>query len=75
MNAERRPQQKAASIRQRLTRRTIEAIPAPTDGSRTVVLDSDVKGFSIRVTAGAKVFYLVRKVNRQTQRVRIGAYP
>lgn len=75
MNAARRPQQKAASIRQRLTRRTIEAIPAPTDGSRTVVLDSDVKGFSIRVTPGAKVFYLVRKVNRQTQRIRIGAYP
>jgi integrase len=75
VNAKPRPPQKADSVRQRLTRRTIEAIPVPQDGSRTVVLDSDVKGFSVRVTAGARVFYLVRKINRQTQRIRIGAYP
>jgi len=75
VNARPRQQQRAEPTRQRLTRRTIEAIPAPEDGSRTVVLDSDVKGFSIRVTAGARVFYLVRKINRKTQRIRIGAYP
>ncbi len=75
MNAKPRTPQKSEPVRQRLTRRTIEAIRAPEDGSRTVVLDSEVKGFSVRVTAGARVFYLVRKINRQTQRIRIGAYP
>jgi integrase len=75
VNAKHRPPQKAEPVRQRLTRRTIEAIPAPTDGSRVVVLDTDTKGFSIRVTGGTRVFYLVRKINRQTQRIRIGAYP
>jgi integrase len=75
VNARNRPQRKAEPVRQRLTRRTIEAIPAPTDGSRTTVLDSDVKGFCIRVTAGARVFYLVRKISGRTQRIRIGGYP
>jgi integrase len=75
VNANARPPQKAEPIRQRLTKRTIEAIRAPADGSRAVVLDSDVKGFCIRVTAGARVFYLVRKISGRTQRIRIGAYP
>ena len=71
-----KPQSKAESVRRRLTKRTVEAIPIPQDGSRVVVLDSDVKGFSVRVTpAGARVFYLVRKINGRTQRIRIGAYP
>jgi integrase len=66
---------KATPTRQRLTKRTVEAIATPSGDDRTVVLDTDVKGFSVRVTAGARVFYLVRKVNGRTQRVRIGAYP
>ncbi len=75
MSIERRPQRKAGSTRQRLTKRTIDAIPAPADGSRVVVLDSDVKGFTLRVSSGARVFYLVRKIAGRVQRVRIGAYP
>jgi integrase len=75
VNAKPRPQAKAESVRQRLTRRTVEAIRPPADGSRAVVLDSDVKGFCVRVTAGARVFYLVRKISGRTQRIRIGAYP
>jgi integrase len=53
----------------------VEAIAAPADGSRVVVLDSDTKGFCIRVSAGARVFYLVRKISGRTQRIRIGAFP
>jgi integrase len=75
VNAKKHPLSKSESVRQRLTKRTVEAIRPPADGGRAVVLDSDVKGFCVRVTAGARVFYLVRKINRRTQRIRIGAYP
>jgi len=75
MSARPEPQKKSEPVRQRLTKRTVETIPSPPDGERAVVLDSDVKGFSIRITAGARVFYLVRKIAGRTQRIRIGAYP
>ena len=75
MNDNRTAREQSEPNRRRLTKRTIEAIAAPADGSRIVVLDSDTKGFCIRVSTGARVFYLVRKIAGRTQRIRIGAYP
>jgi integrase len=61
--------------KRRLTKRTIDAIPSPTGTDRVVVHDLEVKGFSIRVSRGARTFYLYRWVGGRPQRVRLGAYP
>ncbi len=63
------------SIRKRLTKRTIDAMPTPTLG-RSVVFDQDVRGFYIETTAtGSRSFYLYRKVNGCPRRIRLGGYP
>jgi integrase len=64
-----------ATEKQRLTKRTIEAIPAPSGTQRIVIHDTDVKGFSIRVSRGARTFYLYRWIGGRPQRIRLGAYP
>jgi integrase len=61
--------------KRKLTKRTIDAIPAPAGEERVVIHDSEVKGFSIRISRGARVFYLYRWIGGRPQRIRLGAYP
>ena len=61
--------------KRKLTKRTIDAIPTPTGDERIVVHDTDVKGFSIRISRGARTFYLYRWIGGRPQRVRLGGYP
>ena len=59
----------------KLTKRTVEAIPSPTGAERNVSHDTEGKGFSIRISRGARTFYLYRWVSGRPQRFRLGAYP
>jgi integrase len=64
-----------ATEKRKLTKRTIDAIPTPAGTDRIVVHDSEVKGFSIRISRGARVFYLYRWAKGRPQRIRLGGYP
>jgi integrase len=64
-----------AAERIKLTKRTIDAIPSPAGNERVVIHDSDVKGFSIRISRGARTFYLYRWIGGRPQRIRLGTYP
>jgi len=64
-----------AAEKRKLTKRTIDAIPSPAGNERVVIHDSDVKGFSIRVSRGARTFYLYRWIGGRPQRIRLGTYP
>jgi integrase len=59
----------------KLTKRSIDAIPSPTGAERIVIHDSEVKGFSIRISRGARTFYVYRWVSGRPQRFRLGGYP
>lgn len=64
-----------SATKQRLTKRSIEAVPSPNGDERIVIHDTDVKGFSIRISRGARTFYLYRWINGRPQRLRLGCYP
>ena len=64
-----------AAEKRKLTKRTIEAIPAPTGSERVVIHDTEVRGFSIRISRGARTFYLYRWIGGRPQRIRLGGYP
>lgn len=57
----------------RLTKRTIDAIPAPTAG-QLLYRDTDLPGFGLRVGTRSKVFFAEAQVRRRTIRVTIGRY-
>jgi integrase len=65
----------SAADKRKLTKRTIDAIPSPAGEERVVIHDSEVKGFSIRISRGARVFYLYRWIGGRPQRIRLGTYP
>ena len=64
-----------AAEKRKLTKRTIDAIPSPAGGDRVVIHDTEVKGFSIRISRGARTFYLYRWIGGRPQRIRLGTYP
>ena len=64
-----------AAEKRKLTKRTIDAVPSPRRAERIVVHDSEVKGFSIRISSGARTFYLYRWIGGRPQRIRLGGYP
>jgi integrase len=64
-----------AAEKRKLTKRTIDAIPSPTGDDRVVIHDSEVKGFSIRISRGSRTFYLYRWIGGRPQRIRLGGYP
>lgn len=64
-----------AAEKRKLTKRTIDAIPSPAGDERVVIHDSEVKGFSIRISRGARTFYLYRWIGGRPQRIRLGGYP
>jgi integrase len=59
----------------KLTKRSIDAIPSPAGSERIVIHDTDVKGFSIRISRGARTYYLYRWACGRPQRFRLGTYP
>ena len=59
----------------KLTKRTIDSIPSPAGDERVVIHDTEVKGFSIRISRGARTFYLYRWIGGRPQRIRLGGYP
>jgi len=65
----------SAAEKRKLTKRTIDAIPSPAGEERVVIHDSEVKGFSIRISRGARTFYLYRWIGGRPQRIRLGGYP
>jgi integrase len=59
----------------KLTKRSIDAIPSPAGAERIVIHDTEVKGFLIRISRGARTFYLYRWASGRPQRFRLGTYP
>ena len=57
----------------RLTKRTIDAIPAPTTG-QMLYRDTDLPGFGLRVGTRSRVFFAEGQVQRRTVRITIGKY-
>ena len=64
-----------AAEKRKLTKRTIDAIRSPGGDERVVIHDTEVKGFSIRVSRGSRTFYLYRWIGGRPQRIRLGGYP
>ncbi len=64
-----------AAEKRKLTKRTIDAVPSPRKAERIVIHDTEVKGFSIRISRGARTFYLYRWIGGRPQRIRLGGYP
>jgi integrase len=57
------------------TQKSIEAIPLPPAGKRTVIRDAEVKGLLVEITStGARTYYLYRKFAGKPRRFRIAAY-
>ena len=64
-----------ATEKRKLTKRTIDAVPSPSGDERIVIHDSEVKGFSIRISSGSRTFYLYRWIGGRPQRIKLGGYP
>ena len=61
--------------KQKLTKRVIDTVEAPTSG-QVFYRDNEVRGFALRITSsGARSFVLERRVHGKTRRVTIGRYP
>lgn len=59
----------------RFTKRTIEAIKPPSSGNR-YYRDTGTRGLELIATAsGYKAFYLARKIDGRSTRLRVGAFP
>ena len=60
---------------QKLSDKIIKALPAPEHGNG-ITYDSEVKGFGVRVTAGAaRSFILNYRVHGRERRLTIGSFP
>jgi integrase len=60
----------------KLTKRIVEKAPIPAPGKRTVLWDSRVPGFGVRVTdRGVRTFFLVYGPRNQRQRMKLGEKP
>ena len=64
-----------ATEKRKLTKRTIDAVPSPSGDERIVIHDSEVKGFSVRISSGSRTFYLYRWIGGRPQRIKLGGYP
>ena len=59
-----------------LTKRLIEALEPPKKADRDYHPDAKVNGLALCVTkAGAKTFYLYKKIHGRPERIRLGAWP
>lgn len=72
---------KRDSRRFTFSRQAIEALPTPKDGEREIYYDEPgrngkgVRGLCLRVTAGARTFYVQRKFERRQERYTLGQFP
>jgi integrase len=57
----------------KLTKRLIDATPYPTMGQR-FLRDTEIPGFAVRLSAGAKTFILEKRVQGRMRRLTIGPY-
>ena len=65
-----------ANLRMAFTKPAIQALEAPTDGSRLYVHDARVPGLCLLVTAaGAKSFYIYKWMQNRPTRIRLGSFP
>jgi integrase len=72
---------KRDSRRFTFSRQAIEALPTPKDGEREIYYDDPgrtgkgVRGLCLRVTAGARTFYVQRKFEGRQERYTLGQFP
>src|SRR4051794_39182391 len=57
----------------KLTKRVIDATPHPETG-QVFLRDDELRGFAVRITAGAKSFILEKEINGRVRRMTIGRY-
>lgn len=57
----------------KFTKRAIEALTF--SGDAVYIADTETKGLMVRVGKTSKVFYLRRKVDGKTERIKVGPYP
>jgi hypothetical protein len=57
----------------KLTKRVIDATPHPETGQE-FLRDDELRGFAVRITAGAKSFILEKEINGRVRRMTIGRY-
>ena len=70
------PESKAMPRRVSFTAPFLERLKCPAGRDRTYVYDARMPGLAVLVTeTGAKSFYVVKKVNGQTKRYRLGGFP
>lgn len=63
------------TARIQFTKDAIDKLKCPDDKSDVLVYDLDEKGLAVRVTkAGAKTFFVVRKIGGKVHRVNLGAF-
>ncbi|WP_447974207.1 tyrosine-type recombinase/integrase [Nitrospira sp. Kam-Ns4a] len=60
-------------MRTKLTKRVIEQTPCPTTG-QVFVRDTELPGFAVRLTPGAKTFILEKRIHGQVRRITLGRY-
>jgi integrase len=58
----------------KLTERLVERAPLPTNGQQ-FIRDSELTGFALRLTVGAKTFVYERRIKGRPRRITIGQYP
>ncbi len=58
----------------KLTKREIDAAPHPSSG-QVFYRDTELQGFALRVTPGAKSFTYEKRIKGRSRRLTIGAYP
>ncbi len=64
------------SNRFRFTKTSLEKLPAPDGGKRATYYDQDISKLALRVTAaGAKSFYIVKRVGRDMVWFKLGVFP
>lgn len=60
------------TLRQKLTKTSIESIPLPESGD-TIVRDTELRGFGVRITSkGTKSYFVERMVNGRNARSVVG---
>lgn len=58
-----------------ITKRSVEALSFNEDGKTTYHLDSNLKGFGVRVGKTTKAFFVEKRVNGKPRRQTIGQFP
>jgi integrase len=57
----------------RLTKKVIDAAPAPEQG-QSFLRDDELRGFAVRITPGSKSFILEKEINGRVRRMTLGRY-